>query len=79
MSGGFVATYISWRWTLILPSIIAAVCWVLIFVGLPETLYVRDEPQASTRDTFLKERKLWDLRPPSRHLRLVDFFRPIQM
>lgn len=81
LPGGYVATFISWRWTLILPSITASVCWLMLLLGFPETLYLRGpghEPPTG-RDTFLGERRLWGFKSPNRHLRLVDFVRPIQM
>ncbi|KAJ7598968.1 MFS general substrate transporter [Mycena floridula] len=79
LPGGFVAQFISWRWTLILPSIIAASCLPLLLVAFPETLYLREGSYPTGRDTFWGERKLWGFRPSGRKLRAVDFFRPIQM
>jgi len=79
LPGGFVAQFISWRWTLILPSIIAAACLLMLLVLFPETLYLREGEFPIGRDTFLGERKLWGFRQPGRKLRTVDFFRPIQM
>ena len=81
LPGGYVATFISWRWTLILPSITASACLLMLLVGFPETLYLRGvglEPPKGL-NTYLTEHRLWGFKPPHRHLRLMDFARPIQM
>ena len=81
LPGGYVATFISWRWTLILPSIAASACLLMLLVGFPETLYLREVGLESSQgqNTYLAERRLWGFKSPHRHLRLVDFARPIQM
>jgi len=78
LPGGFIAQDVSWRWTLLLPAITTSVCWVLIIVGLPETLYVRDVPQPTPSGKYYRFR-LTGRSDTDRKLRLIDFARPFQM
>ncbi|KAF7289002.1 MFS general substrate transporter [Mycena indigotica] len=82
LPGGFIAQFVSWRWTLLLPSITSTICWILIIIGLPETLYVRN----GDTDPIQSVGKLHRYRitgaggtGPTRKLRLIDFARPFQM
>ncbi|KAF7312921.1 MFS general substrate transporter [Mycena kentingensis (nom. inval.)] len=88
LPGGFIAQNVSWRWTLILPAICTTVCWVLIVVALPETVYIRADPksQAAAKPILAKHHPRWRLRltgsggpGPRRSLQLMDFVRPFQM
>ncbi|KAJ7600976.1 hypothetical protein C8J56DRAFT_1157227 [Mycena floridula] len=45
-AGGFAAQFISWRWTIIIPSIIHSVLLVVLVIGLPETLFYQADPNA---------------------------------
>ncbi|KAJ7075600.1 MFS general substrate transporter [Mycena belliarum] len=78
LPGGFIAQNVGWRWTLILPSILTAVCWVVIIVGLPETLYVRGLPHIESTGQFHRLR-ITGTKAVGRKLRLIDFARPFQM
>ncbi|KAJ7794078.1 major facilitator superfamily domain-containing protein [Mycena olivaceomarginata] len=71
LPAGFIAQNVGWRWTIILPSILTAVCWVLIVAALPETLYVRGTPPRQIHRKILPAL--------NRKLRIVDFARPFQM
>ncbi|KAJ7154357.1 MFS general substrate transporter [Mycena crocata] len=77
LPGGFIAQNVGWRWTMIMPAITASVCWVLIVVGLPETLYVRGLPHVKTTGKYHRLR-ITGARA-HRKLQLVDFWRPFQM
>ncbi|KAJ7463674.1 MFS general substrate transporter [Mycena latifolia] len=78
LPGGFIAQNVSWRWTLILPSILTSVCWVLIVIGLPETLYARGLPPAESTGKYHRLR-VTGTRAVGRKLQLLDFARPFQM
>jgi len=78
LPGGYIAQNVGWRWTIILPSILTAVCWVLIIVGLPETLYVRGLPHVKSTGKYHRMR-LTGTRAVGRKLQFIDFARPFQM
>ncbi|KAJ7511591.1 MFS general substrate transporter [Mycena galericulata] len=78
LPGGFIAQDVGWRWTLLLPSILTSVCWVLIVVGLPETLYVRGLPRVESTGKYHRMR-ITGARAAGRKLQLIDFARPFQM
>ncbi|KAJ7761199.1 MFS general substrate transporter [Mycena maculata] len=78
LPGGFIAQDVGWRWTLILPSILTAVCWVLIVVALPETLYVRGLPHVKSTGKYHRLR-ITGTKAVGRKLQLIDFARPFQM
>ncbi|KAJ7067500.1 major facilitator superfamily domain-containing protein [Mycena amicta] len=80
LPGGFIAQFVSWRWTLILPAITTTICWLLIVLALPETLYVRDEERPlkdSAHSKFHRFRLTGA--GTGRRLRFIDFARPFQM
>ncbi|KAJ7800777.1 MFS general substrate transporter [Mycena olivaceomarginata] len=81
LPGGFIAQNVGWRWTIIVPSILVSVCWVLIVVALPETLYVRGLPKRveSTRRGKYHRMRVTGTRAAGRKLQLIDFARPFQM
>ncbi|KAJ7331045.1 MFS general substrate transporter [Mycena albidolilacea] len=78
LPAGFIAQNVGWRWTIILPSILTAVCWVLIVAALPETLYVRGTPPVKSTGKYYRMR-ITGTRALDRKLRIVDFARPFQM
>ncbi|KAJ6600945.1 MFS general substrate transporter [Mycena vulgaris] len=78
LPGGFIAQDVGWRWTMILPSILTSVCWVLIVLGLPETLYVRGLPHVESTGKYHRLR-ITGARAVGRKLQLLDFARPFQM
>ncbi|KAF7377410.1 MFS general substrate transporter [Mycena sanguinolenta] len=80
LPAGFIAQNVGWRWTITLPSILAAVCWVLTVVALPETLYIRGTgaPPAKPPSRYHRMR-ITGTRIPGRTLHLVDFARPFQI
>ncbi|KAJ6617708.1 MFS general substrate transporter [Mycena sp. CBHHK59/15] len=78
LPGGFIAQDVGWRWTLILPSILTSVCWVLIVLGMPETLYVRGLPHVASTGRYHRLR-ITGTRAVERKLKLMDFARPFQM
>ncbi|KAJ6458914.1 MFS general substrate transporter [Mycena vitilis] len=78
LPGGFIAQNVGWRWTIIMPSILTAVCWVLIVLCLPETLYVRGLPIIKSTGKYHRLR-LIGTRAVGRNLQLIDFARPFQM
>ncbi|KAJ7739364.1 MFS general substrate transporter [Mycena metata] len=78
LPAGFIAQNVGWRWTMIMPSILTAVCWVPIIVGLPETLYVRGLPPVESTGKYYRMR-ITGTKAPGRKLQLVDFARPFQM
>jgi predicted MFS family arabinose efflux permease len=78
LPAGFIAQNVGWRWTIILPSILTAVCWVLIVAALPETLYVRGTPPVKSTGKYYRMR-ITGTRALNRKLRIVDFARPFQM
>jgi len=78
LPAGFIAQNVGWRWTMIMPSILTSVCWVLIIVGLPETLYVRGLPPVKSTGKYYRMR-ITGTKAPGRKLQLVDFARPFQM
>ncbi|KAJ7264475.1 MFS general substrate transporter [Mycena haematopus] len=79
LPGGFIAQNVGWRWTILMPSILTAVCWVLIIVGLPETLYVRGIDTPVKSPGKYHRMRITGTRAPGRTLQLVDFARPFQM
>ncbi|KAF7320698.1 MFS general substrate transporter [Mycena chlorophos] len=81
LPGGFIAQFVSWRWTLLLPAIITTVCWVLILLFIPETLYIRVDGQTSfSAEKPSRMRLTGPGGPgPKRALKLIDFARPFQM
>ncbi|KAF7378344.1 MFS general substrate transporter [Mycena sanguinolenta] len=80
LPAGFIAQNVGWRWTITMPSIIAAVCWVLIVVALPETLYIRGTGAPPAKSPSKYHRMcITGTRAPGRTLQLVDFARPFQM
>ncbi|KAJ7660368.1 MFS general substrate transporter [Mycena polygramma] len=78
LPGGFIAQNVGWRWTIIMPSILTAVCWVLIVLCLPETLYVRGLPFIKSTGKYHRLR-LTGTRAVGRKLQPIDFARPFQM
>ncbi|KAK7063372.1 MFS general substrate transporter [Favolaschia claudopus] len=78
LPGGFIAQNVGWRWTIILPSILTAVCWVLIIVALPETLYVRGIPPTEPTGKYYRMR-ITGTKAAHKKLTLIDFARPFQM
>ncbi|KAJ7146602.1 MFS general substrate transporter [Mycena epipterygia] len=78
LPGGFIAQDVGWRWTMILPSILTSVCWVLIVVALPETLYVRGLPHVKSTGKYHRFR-ITGTRAVGRKLQFIDFWRPFQM
>ncbi|KAJ7256593.1 major facilitator superfamily domain-containing protein [Mycena rebaudengoi] len=76
--GGFIAQYVGWEWTLIMASIGTSIAWVLIVIGLPETLYVRGLAHVPSTGKYHRLR-ITGTKAPGKHLRLVDFARPFQM
>ncbi|KAF7358685.1 MFS general substrate transporter [Mycena sanguinolenta] len=80
LPAGFIAQNAGWRWTITLPSILAAVCGVLIIVALPETLYIRGTGAPPVKPPSRYHRmRITGTRGPGRTLQLVDFARPFQM
>ncbi|KAF7378204.1 MFS general substrate transporter [Mycena sanguinolenta] len=80
LPAGFIAQDVGWRWTIKLPSILTAVCWVLIIVALPETLYIRGTGAPPVKSPSRYHRmRITGTRAPGRTLQLVDFVRPFQM
>ncbi|KAF7347037.1 MFS general substrate transporter [Mycena venus] len=78
LPAGFIAQNVGWRWTIILPSILTAVCWVLIILAMPETLYVRGQPPVESPGKYYRMR-VTGTKAVGRKLQLVDFARPFQM
>ncbi|KAJ7622136.1 MFS general substrate transporter [Roridomyces roridus] len=78
LPGGFIAQNVGWRWTMLMSAIFTSVCWVLILVGLPETLYVRGVESALPTGRYYRYRITGSVRG-YRRLQLVDFARPFQM
>ncbi|KAF8202617.1 MFS general substrate transporter [Mycena galopus ATCC 62051] len=78
LPGGFIAQNVGWRWTILLPSILTTVCWVLIIVALPETLYARGFPPVKSTGKYHRLR-ITGARVGDRKLLLIDFWRPFQM
>ncbi|KAJ7606944.1 MFS general substrate transporter [Mycena polygramma] len=78
LPGGFIAQDVGWRWTIILPSILNAVCLVLIVFCLPETLYVRGLPFIKSNGKYHRLR-LTGTRAVGRKLQLIDFAQPFRM
>ncbi|KAF7344265.1 MFS general substrate transporter [Mycena venus] len=78
LPGGFIAQYVGWRWTMILPGIATSICWVLILFYLPETLYVRGLPPVEPTGKHYRMR-LAGTKAAGRKLKLIDFARPFQM
>lgn len=79
--GGFIATYVGWRWCYWVPTIALGVTWLVNLVLLPETLYRRDpasghslEPNSTWRSRLTP----WKADRGGR-LRAADFLHCFQM
>jgi hypothetical protein len=59
-------------------SIATSVAWVLIVIGLPETLYVRGLAHVPPTGKYRRLR-ITGTKAAGRHLQLADFARPFQM
>ncbi|KAJ6527777.1 major facilitator superfamily domain-containing protein [Mycena capillaripes] len=78
LPAGFIAQNVGWQWTIILPSVLTSVCWVLIILAMPETLYVRGQPPVDSPGKYYRMR-ITGTKAVDRKLQLVDFARPFQM
>lgn len=78
--GGYIEKNLTWHWCFYVPAIITAGLLVCFILTVPETLYSRapealaQPPRSWTQNMLMLRRA-----HPTRRLRLVDFFRPIQM
>ncbi|KAF7342423.1 MFS general substrate transporter [Mycena venus] len=78
LPGGLIAQSLGWRWAIILPSILTSICWVLVIVALPETLYVRGLPPVKYPRKYYRFR-VTGTSAVARKLEFVEFARPFQM
>ncbi|KIW88932.1 uncharacterized protein Z519_10416 [Cladophialophora bantiana CBS 173.52] len=78
--GGYIEKDLTWHWCFYIPAIVTAAVLVLFTLTVPETLYSRaPEALARPRRTWLQNMLMQGKAHPTRCLRIVDFFRPIQM
>ncbi|OQV06445.1 hypothetical protein CLAIMM_11007 [Cladophialophora immunda] len=78
--GGYIEKDLTWHWCFYVPAILTAGVLVLFIFTVPETLYSRaPEALARPRRTWLQNMLMQGKAHPTRRLRIIDFFRPIQM
>jgi len=79
--GGYIEKDLSWRWCFWVATILTSALLPLFVFTVPETLYIRDvlvrehRPARSFKDLYMFHSVLH----PVRKLKLLDFFRPLQM
>ncbi|KIW74639.1 hypothetical protein Z517_11409 [Fonsecaea pedrosoi CBS 271.37] len=78
--GGYIEKDLTWHWCFYIPAILTAAVLVLFTLTVPETLYSRAaEALARPRRTWMQNMLMQGKAHPMRRLRIIDFFRPIQM
>lgn len=81
--GGLVGQFLGWRWTFGIAAIMDGVMFLVILVGLPETLYTRGQQNdkatsSSSSFSYLSRLRPFPVHPRHRRrrLRARDFVRP---
>lgn len=79
LMGGFLAQYVGWEWCYRVPGFIQLATFVVILLGLPETIYPRNIPASTRKSHTYLDLLLFRATLPQRKLTLRDFWKNIHM